>query len=347
MKINKGQLQEALAIVKPGLAIKELLEQSTSFAFLGNRVATYNDEISISHPVKGLDFRGAIKAEELYGLLSKLNEEEIRIKFKKNELLLSCGKVEAGLKLEEEIILPVEDEIGKIKKWKKISNPVQLIKHMEFAMRTCSNDMSQVKLTCICIRKNGLIQGSDGFRLVQCKGEEMSVPDFLISATLVSNIATIMPVEISSNETWVHFRNKEKTIISCRMVNVEYVEQKVINRILKMSSSSAIEFPEKIEHMVDRLKTFAKRDYIFDEQIQVTMIDGQMTMKAEADITKSWVKERAKVNFKGEISFAVTPAVFSDILKETKSCILSDDKCKAKFVAKDGSWEYMIMLRID
>ena len=345
MKINKGQLQEALAIVKPGLATKELLEQSTSFAFLGNRVATYNDEISISHPVEGLDFRGAIKAEELYGLLSKLNEEEIKIKFKKTELLLSCGKVEAGLKLEEEIILPVEDEIGKIKKWKKIPNPEQFIKHMEFAMRTCSNDMSQVKLTCVCVCKNGYVQGSDGYRLVQCKGEKLPISDFLIPAILVSNIATIAPIEISANDTWIHFRNKEKTIISCRMVDVEYVEQKVINRVLKMNSSNDIEFPEKIESMLDRLKTFAKRDYIFDEQIEVILSEGQMLMKATADVTKSWVKEKAKVNFKGEITFSVTPAVFSDILKDTKFCSLNDDQTKAKFIAKDKSWEYVIMLR--
>ena len=48
MKINKKELQEALERVKPGLASRELIEQSTSFAFMRDRVVTYNDEISIS-----------------------------------------------------------------------------------------------------------------------------------------------------------------------------------------------------------------------------------------------------------------------------------------------------------
>jgi len=77
MNIQKEQLKKALETVKPGLAGKEIIEQSTSFAFMGDRVVTYNDEISISHPVEGLNLTGAIRAEELYQLLSKLKREEI------------------------------------------------------------------------------------------------------------------------------------------------------------------------------------------------------------------------------------------------------------------------------
>ena len=72
MKINKVELQEALEKVKPGLASRELIEQSTSFAFMGDRVVTYNDEISISHPVKNLDVTGAVKAQTLYAFLNKI-----------------------------------------------------------------------------------------------------------------------------------------------------------------------------------------------------------------------------------------------------------------------------------
>ena len=48
------------------LANRELIEQSTSFAFMKNLVVTYNDEISITHPVEGLNLTGAIKADEFY-----------------------------------------------------------------------------------------------------------------------------------------------------------------------------------------------------------------------------------------------------------------------------------------
>ena len=75
MKINKAELQTALEKVKPGLASRELIEQSTSFAFMGDRVVTYNDEISISHPVAGVDINGAVKAQALYDFVSEVKKE--------------------------------------------------------------------------------------------------------------------------------------------------------------------------------------------------------------------------------------------------------------------------------
>ena len=60
--MNREDILEALEIVKPGLASKEHIEQSTCFAFKNGKVMTFNDEISVSHPVEGLDgLEGAIK----------------------------------------------------------------------------------------------------------------------------------------------------------------------------------------------------------------------------------------------------------------------------------------------
>jgi len=92
MKIKKAELQKALELVKPGLAGKELIEQSTSFAFMGNRVVTYNDEISMSVPlVEGFNLTGAVKAEELYKLLTKLKGDEITLELTENEIQITCG----------------------------------------------------------------------------------------------------------------------------------------------------------------------------------------------------------------------------------------------------------------
>jgi len=92
MKIEKSKLQEALRIVEPGLAEKEIpyLEQSKSFAFVGGKIITYNDEISISHPIEGWgDIEGVIQAKKLYDLLSKLSAKELDIFInKKSEMII-------------------------------------------------------------------------------------------------------------------------------------------------------------------------------------------------------------------------------------------------------------------
>ncbi len=74
----RKDLLKALDEVKPGVATKEMVEQTTSFAFIGDRVATYNNEIGISAVVPGINtvMSGAIRAEEMYKLMNKIKKEE-------------------------------------------------------------------------------------------------------------------------------------------------------------------------------------------------------------------------------------------------------------------------------
>lgn len=345
MKINKLELQQALAIVKPGLASKEVLEQTTSFAFINGRVITYNDELSISHPVKGIDFTGVVKAEELYGLLQRLKKEEIEIELVESELRITCGRVKAGLKLATEIILPIESEIGVIKKWLDIPDPEEFAKHLFFAMNTCSTDMSQLKLTCVNVTEEGMVQASDSFRLIQCKGKPMPVPTFLIPASLVNEVLKIDPKQIKLKGPWIHFKNDEGTILSTRRVDDSYVSQEQIDRILENKGSAVLVFPKVIDSMIDRVGQFAKRDFSFDETIDVAIKNGKITLSAEALQTKSWIKESAAIESEQSLNFSMTPSLFTGILKETRQCALSKDMKKATFTSKAGSWKYAIMLR--
>ena len=80
MSTNRKDLLKVLQLVRPGLAAKEIIEQSTSFIFTKGQVIAYNDEISVSHPVvKGLDLDGAVQANELFALLNKLTDDTIEL----------------------------------------------------------------------------------------------------------------------------------------------------------------------------------------------------------------------------------------------------------------------------
>lgn len=343
MKINRKDLQNALIIVKPGLSNKDILEQTTSFAFINGRVTTYNDEISISHPVKGINFEGAIKAEELYGLLTRLNKDEIELGVDNNELQIRCGRVKAGLQLEDEIQLP--DVLPK-GKWKKLPNPNQFKDYMIMAMQTCSTDMAEVKLTCVCVRKDGGIIGSDNYRVVQCTGSKSPVADYLIPATSISELVKINPVQIQLEKNWVHFKSENDTIFSCRRVNVEYLEQELINDIIKFNKKGKIEFPDKIEEMLQRVGEFAKRQIVTDSNVEVSIQNGKLLMRAVADQTKSWIEDKSSIECDKNISFMITPKLFENILKVTRTCVLDKKMEKVKFVmeSENINWEYVVML---
>jgi len=343
MKINKEQLLQALAIVKPALANKDILEQATSFAFSEGQVLTYNDEISISHPVEGIDFEGAIKAEELYGLLTKLKKDEIDLELKETELQVKSGRVSAGLRLEEEIKLPINEIPGK---WKKLQNPKQFKEFMIMAAQTCSSDMTLPKLTCVCVRKEGQVIGSDSYRLVQCQGEPNPVADFLIPATSVMELVKINPTHIQLEKQWIHFRNKQGTVFSSRRVNETYIDKDKIEEVLAVKGKGKIEFPIKILEMLGRLKQFAKRDFSFDEIVEVEIKKGKIIMKASAIETKSWIEEKASIDCQEDLSFMMNPTLFENILKVTRSCVLDTKSQKVKFVLEEEEefWEYIIML---
>ena len=213
--MKKQDLLTALETVKPGLASKEMIEQSTSFAFMNGQVVTYNDEISLSHPIPDLEIKGAVQAEELYKLLNRLKEDEIEVEIKKNELRLESGNTKAGLTLQQEIKLPLE-EIGETGKWKIL--PENFLKHVRFAMTCCSRDMSRPVLTCVHISKEGLIEGSDSLRITRCQLEgEMPVKTFLLPVSASVEVVKLEPTKVAEGDGWIHFKTDEGTILSCRI----------------------------------------------------------------------------------------------------------------------------------
>ena len=342
-EISKKKLQTALEIVKPGLANKDIIEQSTSFAFLNGCVITYNDEISISHPVEGLNLTGAVKADKLYQLLAKLKSDEITLVIGKNEIgeeneiILTCGKSKAGLTLQAEIKLPLDEELSHDEKWKKI--PDTFIKLLSFAKESSSRDMSQPKLTCVNITKEGRIEASDNFRIVRCElGCKMPTKTFLLPSSSASTVIKINPVEVAEGRGWVHFRNDLKTVISCRILEEKYAD--ISPHLIMEKDSLPIIFPVAISEILDRASIFAKRDHVLDESVTITLMDK--VLKIRGDSETGWFEEEVPFRYKGDpLTFYITPYLLKGILSETLNGILSEDKLKFE----GENWVYVTALK--
>jgi len=334
MQIGKKELQEALEIVKPGLANKELIEQSTSFAFVGGKVVTYNDEISISHPIKGLDIMGATKADILYAFLGKVKKEIIDVEIKKNEILLTSGKARAGFTLQEEIKLPLDEEVVERGKWKDI--PDNFLRLISFAVSSCGKELAKAILMCVHVDQNGLIEASDDRRITRCDLRvSMPVKTFLIPATSVLEMLRIEPTKIAEGKGWIHFQNPAHTIISCRLFEDIYPST---SHFLRMTGTRVI-LPHSAQDVLDRAGVFAKREHLLDEIVHINIQDRKLTISAEAD--SGWFEEETNIKYEGDpISFRITPYLLRGILAETQSCEIS--KSKIKFEGE--GWLYISML---
>lgn len=333
MEIKKTTLIDALEIVKPGVANKELIEQANSFAFLNGRVATYNDEISISHPIEDLPLTGAINADNLYNFVNKISGGTISLEIVNNEIIVTSGRSKAGFALYSEVTLPLMN-IDEIKHWKEL--PEHFLKHMKFAAAAASTDVSQMLLTCVHIDAKGFIEASDGNRIVQCTlPSELSFSNFLLPSRAALQVIRLAPTSISRDKGWVHFKNEDNTVISCRVLEEKYPNIKAHLKI----KGKEITFPQSTQEVLERASVFSKRDYVLDESVIITIADKRLTVKSAS--STGWFEEKLNINYTDTpISFAITPYLLRDILSETFHCIISESRIR--FEGSD--WLYIAAL---
>jgi DNA polymerase III sliding clamp (beta) subunit (PCNA family) len=333
MKINKAELQKALEIVRPALASKELLEQSTSFAFIDDRVVTYNDEISISHPVPNMKLTGAIKATKLYGFLSKVSAKEIGLQIKDNQVKMVAGKSKAGLAIQNEIRLPLDEEIGTIGKWKPL--PENFIKALKFTFPNCSQDMTEPILTCVHIPKTGRMEATDRTRIAIYQIDKMPVPNFLLPNTSARELVKYKVIECARGKGWIHFKTKDDTIISCRTYEGEFIDTKPICEV----EGAEINFPKESSEAIQRAQVFSDAEHTQDEWIELQFVKGQMTVKSESG--EDWFEEPIKCDFEGDpVIFRTVPSFLNQILPESKECIKGENALKFS----GENWEYIMAL---
>jgi DNA polymerase III sliding clamp (beta) subunit (PCNA family) len=309
-----------------------MIEQSTSFAFQGGRIVTYNDEISLSHPAPYIDFEGAIKAEELYKLLWKLKQPELDIEVTETEILLSSGRTKAGLTLQSEIKLPLA-EITEATKWEKL--PTNFVEGLKFVVASASSDMSRAILTCVHIN-NKICESSDGYQLAHFTFSTSSKIVCLLPATSVSHIIALKPKFVSLSDGWAHFRTEADTTLSCRILFDTYPA----TENLFICEGHEIEFPKTISNILDRVSVFSKRETVMDEVLTIALVENKIKVKGDSD--SGWIEESAKVTYSGEpIEFKVMPSLLINILTRSNICIKSENKIK--FLG--DNWKFLVMLR--
>jgi DNA polymerase III sliding clamp (beta) subunit (PCNA family) len=336
MIIEKNTLKYALETVKPGLANKEVIEQSTSFAFIDGKVVTYNDEISVSHPID-LDITGAIQAEALYKYISKVKETEIELSVVESELVLKCGRAKSGFALSTEIKLPIDEELSEKSTWHEIPN--NFLEHLLFASKVCSKNSYDNKLTCVHVdAENGIIEASDNYRIAHCHIPKIPIQPFLLPFTSASIIFQSYPLQIAEGKGWIHFKNDDGTIVSCRTFDEKYVDTS--NFFKKKKGALTVTFPDSLKEVIDRAVIFAKRDNAIEESVTIELSDKKVMVQSKSDT--NWFKETIPFKHKGDaVTFSVTPYLLQDILLKMNSCSLVNNL----LIFEGTDWTYVTGLR--
>jgi DNA polymerase III sliding clamp (beta) subunit (PCNA family) len=341
MIVDRNKLKNALAIVKPGLAQKEDIAQTTSFAFIDGYVVTYNDKISIRHPVEGIvKIQGAVEAESLYKLIDRLTKDEVEIDLDDNEdgtgvLVVKCGRAKAGLAIQSDIVLPLQELEGK-KEWQELAEDFSV--GVNFVSQACAKDTSRPILNCVHVSPLGYIEASDGHRIARYNMANYTfAQDYLLHVQDALPVATLCPTYIAWGNGWVHYKTNEDTIISCRLFNGAFPE---IDAHLEITEGVPIGFPQKVLEVLSRAQVFSKREDSLSESVTIAVGKNRFTMKSRSDT--GWFEEELNFKYDGKaIEFSVTPNLLKDVLTETLEGELGKDRLK--FTTE--KWVYLTLLR--
>lgn len=332
MKINRKTLIKALDAVKPGLASREIIDQSTNFIFQDGRVFTFNDQIAVRHAID-LDLKGAVRAKEFHTLLNKTKQKEIELEVDKNQLLLHTKRSKAGIAMETEITIPIE-EIGTPEDW------TPLPKDFKAAMKLCypaaGKDMSKPVLTNIFLNQDYAL-ATDNDQISICRFDDVNFDNILLPADTIKILIRYSIIEYAITDNWLHFKTKDDSIFSCRMFEGEFPDMIPFLEI----DGDSLKFPAETEEILERAGIFSEAKFNQDGLVLVTIKNNWMNIKAEGDY--GWIEEKTRIRHKEPaISFHISPVILKSILRNSHSVIINDH-----FMKIDGeSNSYIVVLQV-
>lgn len=330
MKTNRKKFIDVLQAVKPGLAQREIIEHSTSFIFKDNQLMTYNDEVSVRHKL-GKEFKEldgcAIQSKELFALLNKLTDEEIEIEVTDSELKVQGKKNKAGIKLEAANIEEFVNALGKPKDWESL--PASFLTAIGFCMFSAGKDMTKPLLTCIYVKGQDVLS-SDDKRITHYElGNKADLEELLIPASVAKDLKSYTPTEYSVTDGWLHFRNEEEVVFSCRTMEGTYSATKAMQIIDSVEGETA-KLPAGLPEALERAGIFSSGTDIKtanDDRIKITLADGELTVRGEG--SGGWFEETTRIRYKGEaLEFEVNPAHLQAILSHTDEVMIGERMLK-------------------
>jgi hypothetical protein len=333
MTAERETLLNTLTRVDAGLSTRDVVEQASCFVFKDGRVYTFNDELACSCETT-LKITAALQAEPFKNILSKMKEGVLTIIDTQKELIIKGkGSRKTGLTKEQEIHMPL-DNLEIPKKWKEV--PAGFAEAVEAVQDCVDRDEAGFPLTCIHISPE-FMEAFDNYHYARYHLKMNIKRDFLVRPQSVKVIITHGMTEYSEGKEWLHFRNSDGLMISCRRWKDEYPDYSNIAN----QKGKEIVLPTGLIDASDRAQVFSEGNK--DKgQILISLKPGMVSLKGEG--TFGWYTERKKIPYKGEaFDFMLQPETLIRLLKRQTRCQINqkvlkieangdDDKPSSMFV---------------
>src|SRR4030067_2113233 len=288
--MKRIELLTGIRSVMPGID-KSSAIGSDFLLFDEKWIRSFKEDISVSFPVE-TGYRTAVRAEELYKILSKMGSEDLEVNLTEDgKLSIQGGKTTIKMNpLQKEQISHSLDRA-----WAVQTDDLEwylLPKGFMEGLGLCAfcAGMGPALGVLSGVHFSGAnITSTDNFRVSVFTMEEQVPKNFTIPTKSVENLLKlgIEFESISLSKAWVHFANKEGAIFSARLLSGEYPSGKIIELFETMKfdiGAIPYEFPEGLEPPLERAKSLAGTGNMSDwdtlTQISLFYSEGHLNIRA-------------------------------------------------------------------
>jgi len=315
-RVNRAEFLSVLESVSAGLSPRETLPQSTCLVFKDGKVWTFNDEIACSRAID-LGFSGAVKAKSFMDVLAKIPDDEIDLDSSDGEVLIRGHMKKGGVRMEQEILLPI-DGIDVPEVWKSL--PEDFGDAINVVHSCASTDQAQFVLTCVHLHPD-YVEACDASQIARYPLDTGVEKSILVRAKSLKQLISYDMKEVSETDNWIHFKNAEGLVISCRRYLEDYRD---MSEFLETDGAESVQLPGGLEEMMSRTSVFSVENADGD----AVLVDLQKDLIViGANGSSGWWKEAQKVNFTGQpIRFLVSPKLLLEVTKKSTECRVGEGK---------------------
>lgn len=309
MRVNRAEALRVLRLIKPGLARREIIEQTGACLFVDDRIITYNDEISVSAPFP-VNLQGAVSASDLYEFFERTSATTVDITFDDERLYIRCGDLEADIKKTKEILLPLENIVlPGPNEW--LNLPADFKKMLKQCLMVASKSWNKPILRCVHWYCNSL-EATDNYRIIRCK-IDVHLPEgprILITRNTITELVKYNLVAFAFSNGWAHFKIENDAVFSCRVFEGRFPD-------LELAFSGdyvPIPFPSgRLADILDRSIQYAQNDSVDRPRVMISIVDSYLTVEAGKEGAR--FKETCKIAFRGSLKFYADPKMLKETLK--------------------------------
>jgi hypothetical protein len=338
-KINREELLRRLQSVAPGLTRREVYDQSSSFAFVGGKILTYNDEVACAVN-SGVDpeIEGAVPAQFVLDALTHLRADEVDVYVRDNRLVLRGARQTYRAALVPEVLLPYKDAVSLPAKWRPL--PPEFAQAVGVVARCTHADETKEELTCVHMHPEKL-EATDSYHAARF---DLKLPlgrPSLVKGQGLKPVSGLGVSYIGETEDWLHFAN-DKTgsdlVYSCRRYVQDYQD---VSKFFD-AKGTRVQLPQGLQAAMSAAEV-ASKENVDDNLVKITLGGGKLKIRSEG--VKGEYFEPLSLNYAGPaVEFMIPPSLLAEIVQESNEVVVQTKGEVWKLSVKGEKWIYVTVL---